>query len=94
MRMRHIAICALTRSIQHFATSSHKRHDFREGGREGGGGGGGGGGKLLKIKYVLIFSTIYVWNIFHSKNSRARYDKKKCISVFTYSTDQSCKILM
>jgi len=30
MRMRHIVICALPRSIIYFSTLSHKRHDFRD----------------------------------------------------------------
>ena len=32
---------------------------------------------------VLIFSTPFVWNIFHSKKTWARYDHK-CILVFMY----------
>ena len=41
---------------------------------------------------VLVFSTIFLTNISHSKN-RARYDHK-CISVFMQSTLYSCPILM
>ena len=43
--------------------------------------------------FVLIFSTISVWDISHSKNSWERNDKK-CILVFTLSTHYSCQILM
>jgi len=43
MRMRRNAICPDT-SVKYFPTLSHKRHDFR-------------GNKLLKLRYVLIFST-------------------------------------
>ena len=48
---------------------------------------------ILNIKYVLIFSTIFVWNIFHSKNNWERYDKK-CTWVFMYSRHYSCQILI
>jgi hypothetical protein len=37
--------------------------------------------KLLNTKYVLIFSTTFVWKISHSKKTWARYDQK-CILVF------------
>ena len=42
---------------------------------------------------ILIFSVIFVWNIFHSKNNWARYDTKST-TVFTQSTLYSCPILM
>jgi len=43
-----------------FSTLSHKRHDFGE--------------KVTEHKMcVLIFSTTFVWNIFHSKKKWARY---------------------
>ena len=42
---------------------------------------------------ILIFSTTFVWNIFHSKKTWARYDQR-CISVFTYTTHYYCLILM
>jgi hypothetical protein len=46
-----------------FTTLSHKRHDFRK--------------KIIEHKMcVLIFSTTFVWNIFHSKKSWARYGQK------------------
>jgi len=55
-RMRRIVICGLSG----FPTLSHKRHDFR-------------GKKFIEHKMcVLIFSTTFAWNIFHSKNW-ARY---------------------
>jgi len=31
--------------------------------------------KLSILKYVLIFSTTFVWNISHSRKNWARYDK-------------------
>jgi hypothetical protein len=43
---------------------------------------------------VLIFSTTFVWNISHSKEKWARYDKK-CLLVFMQSTGYySCQILI
>ena len=42
---------------------------------------------------VLIFSTIFVWNISHSKKNWTRYDQK-CILVFTWSTRYSSPILI
>ena len=52
-------------AIQHFSTLSHKRHDCRN--------------KVTEHKMcALIFSTNFVWNIFHSKKNWARYDRK-CI---------------
>jgi hypothetical protein len=41
---------------------------------------------------VLVFSTTFVWNSFHSKRTRARYHKY--ISVFMQYTRYSCQILM
>jgi hypothetical protein len=51
------------------------------------------GGKKNNIKCVLIFSTTFVSNIFHSKKNRARCDQK-CRLVFKYSTRYSFQILM
>jgi len=49
-------------ALQYFYTLSHKRHPFRE-------------KKVTEHKMcVLIFSTIFVWKISHSKNS-TRYHK-------------------
>jgi len=45
----------------------------------------GGGNKLSNIKCDSIFSTNFVWNIFHSKNNGPRRDQK-CIRVFTLNT--------
>jgi hypothetical protein len=42
---------------------------------------------------VLISSTAFVWDIYHSKKNWARYDKK-FILVFTSSTSYFCQILM
>jgi hypothetical protein len=33
----------------------------------------------LALKRVSSFPTTFVWNIFHSKNNWARYDKKMCL---------------
>jgi len=51
-----------------FSTLSHKRHNNRK--------------KVIGQKTcILIFSTTFVWNISHYKESWARYDQK-CILVF------------
>jgi hypothetical protein len=42
--------------------------------------------------YVLISSTIFVWDIYHSKKKWARYDKKFTL-VFILSTSYFCQIL-
>jgi len=62
MRMRHIVICDLSRST---LLSPHYLINgtiFE---------------KFIDHKmHVLISSATYVWNIFHTKKNRARYDKK------------------
>jgi hypothetical protein len=62
--MRRIILSSLSSpSLQHFATLSHKRYDFR--------------GKVTEHKMcVFIFPTTFVWDIFRSKKSWVRYDKK------------------
>jgi hypothetical protein len=66
--------CAISSSVvypglQYVSTVSYKRHDFRK-------------KKVIGHKMcVLIFSTVFVWHISHSKKNRARYDQK-CILVF------------
>ena len=77
--MRHIAICGLPRSTKFFNFISQTARFS---------------GKVTEHKMcVLIFPTIFVWNISHSKKNLARCDQK-CISVFMYSTGYSCQILM
>ena len=49
--------------------------------------------RLLKIECVLILSTTFVLNIFHSKSNSARYNHKY-VMVFMESTRYSCQILM
>jgi hypothetical protein len=49
-----------------------------------------GGKKLLDTKCVLIFSTTFVWNIFHSKKKWARYDEN---AYWSPSTRYSCTIV-
>jgi hypothetical protein len=61
-------------ALLYFSTS-HKWHDFLK--------------KLLNIKCVLIFSTIFICNILHSKKNWVRY-AKQCILVFTQSTYYTC----
>ena len=56
--MRHIVICGLPGSTI-FSAIFHKRHNFRENVSE------------LKM-IVLIFSTSFIWNISHCKESSAR----------------------
>jgi len=65
-------------AVQYFSTLSHKRHNF-------------GGKKLLNIKCALIFSTTFVWNISHSKNSARYYHKST--QVFKWSIRGSRQIL-
>jgi hypothetical protein len=68
-------------ALQYFSTVPHKRHDFRE-------------KNVIECEmFVLIFSTTFFWNIFHSKKNWAKYDQK-CILVFTPSTRSSFQILM
>jgi hypothetical protein len=60
MRMRHILCYVACPAVQYFSTLSHKRHDFPK--------------TVTEYKMcVLIFSTTFVWNIFHPKNNWARY---------------------
>ena len=63
--------------LQYFSPLSHKWHDFQK--------------KLLNKMCVLIFSTTFVWNIFHSKKCSARYYKCTFLSDFNetwiFSTD-------
>jgi hypothetical protein len=40
--------------------------------------GGGGGGNIKHEMYALIFSTTFVWHIFHSKKNWAR-NHQKCV---------------
>jgi hypothetical protein len=63
----------LVRLYDNFSTLSHKRHYFQK------------KKKLLKINYVLIFSTTFVWNIFHSTKKWGRYYHK-------YLHRSSCKV--
>jgi hypothetical protein len=56
-------------ALKHFSTLSHKRYDF--------------GKELLNIKLcVLILSTSFIWNISRYLKNSAKYDKKKCTSVY------------
>ena len=79
MPMCHTVICGLSGSTIFFLIS-HKRSNFL-------------GGVMEHKMYVLIFSTSFVWNIYHSKNNWVRYDHK-CILVFMWSTGYSCHIIM
>jgi hypothetical protein len=77
MRMRHIVICDPSRSTVFFP------HYLRDGTIKK---------KVTECKRcVLISSTTFVWNIFHSKKNCARYDKT-FILVITYH--YSCPILI
>ena len=62
MRMRHIVICGLSGSTIFF-TISHTRYDFR---------------KKNYWTWNVCFDFLYnsVWNMFHSKKKRMRYDQK------------------
>jgi hypothetical protein len=75
-----IVICGLPAcTVPCFSTLYHKRHDFPK--------------KLLNIKYVLIFSKTFFWNISPSKKKTVR-GYHKCTLVFVNSTRYSCQILM
>jgi len=67
MRMRHIVICGLP-TLHNFSTLSHTRLDL-----------------LFNITEhkmcVLIFSTTFVWSIYHSEKNWARHDQK-CTLLF------------
>ena len=66
-RMRRIMLSGASVAVPYFSTS-HKRHDFRE--------------KVIGHKMsVLIFSTIFVRNISHSKKNSSIY-YNKCITTF------------
>jgi hypothetical protein len=61
------AVCP---TLRYLSTLSHKWHYFR------------GGKKVVEHKMcVLIFSTTFALNVFHSKKKWARYDKKMCIGL-------------
>jgi hypothetical protein len=77
MRMRRIVICGLLGS-KYFSTFSNKRHNFRK--------------KVIEHKVCdLIFSTVSLWNVYHSKKW-ARFDEK-CILVSMGTARYSCRIL-
>jgi hypothetical protein len=78
MCMRHsILSSVVSPAVQYFSTLSHKTHNF--------------GGKIFGTWNVLIFSTIFTWNIYHSNKNSTRY-YHKCILVFMYSALYSCQI--
>ena len=79
MCMHHIVICGLPGSILFFHIISHTARFSKT---------------VTEHKMCfLIFSTNFVWNIFHSKKKWARYDRK-CILVFMWSTLYSSPIWM
>ena len=73
----YIFICGLS-DCRIFSHFSCKRYDLK---------------KVIAQKMcVLIFSTTFVWNIYHSKKKWARYDQKS-IWVFMWSTLYACPVL-
>jgi hypothetical protein len=77
--LRHFAICDLS-GLKIFGTFSHKRHDLRK--------------KVTVHKmFILIFSTIFIWNISHFRKNSSRYCHK-CENVFMWSTCYCCRILV
>ena len=70
MRMSHIVICDLPRSTKFFLVISQMARLKKK--------------KVTDYeKFILIFSTKFVWNISHYKKKWARYDKIS-ILVFMY----------
>jgi hypothetical protein len=68
-------------ALHYFSTFYHKWHDFRE-------------KKVTEIKMCFsIFSTTFVWIIFHSKMNWAWYDQKGTL-VFVSSIRYSCQSLI
>jgi hypothetical protein len=64
----------------HFHTLSHERENFRK--------------KISELKMcVLIFSTVFIWNISYSEKKWARYGHK-CENVSMQSIRDSCRVLM
>ena len=61
-RMRHFMLSSVAcLAVSYFFTLSQKQHDF------------GKKKVILRKICVLIFSTTFVWTIFHSKNNSAKY---------------------
>jgi hypothetical protein len=84
MCMRHIVICGLPdcKKCLHIISQTARL------------GRGGGWGKVIEHKMcVLIFSTVFMWNISHSKKISARYYHKRT-NFFMQSTRNSCQILV
>ena len=80
MRMRHIVICGLPGSTIFLEIISQTR-DFRS-------------KKFTEHKMrVLIFSTVFVWNISYYEKNWARFDKK-CALFFMWNIRYFCQILM
>jgi hypothetical protein len=78
----HASYCHLWpfRLYSIFPHLNHKRDDYRK--------------NITEHKICASnFSTYTVWNIFHSKKNRARYDRK-CILVHIKYPFYSCPILM
>jgi hypothetical protein len=79
MRLRHRIICDLSGSTIFFHTVSLTARFCKK--------------KVIEHEIiVLIYSTTFEGNIFHSKKKRARYDQNT-YWVFIYSTRDSCQIL-
>jgi hypothetical protein len=79
--MRHIVTSFVVPLVpSYFSTLSHKRRNFRK--------------MLLNTDMcVLILSTNFVQNVFHSKKNSARHGHK-CDNVCMQSTCYSCQILV
>jgi len=63
MRMRHVVMCGMSGLLYSIFPRYLINDIFLE-------------KTLLNIKYVVIFSTTFVWNISHSEKNWMRYDKK------------------
>ena len=82
MRMCRIILSSVAcLGLRYFSTLCHKRQDFRE--RK----------KVSHMKCVMIFSTTFVWNTFHSKQMDRDIIKKKYIGLHV-KYPYPCQILL
>jgi hypothetical protein len=79
-RMRPIILSSVAcLSVPYFFTPSHKRNVFR--------------GEKLLLNINVIFSTAFVWNIYHSKKNWTKYDHLMYIGPHV-NNRYSCQIVI